>query len=282
MSFDCPSRISGETMRVIIADDEPVAVERLQLALSCVPEVELVGIAKSGREALTLIKERQPDVAILDIQMPAQNGFGVLAALRPTDKIPEVIFVTAFENHALKAFEINAVDYLLKPVPFERLRDAVRRAKERLQARAADARFAELQSIIAALSSPEGERARYEFEIWVKDRDGVTRIPTETVDMFEAAGDYVIAHVGRTTHFLSDSLNALENRLDPQMLLRVHRSAIVNLGQVRSLRRRGPRALSLILQSGKQVPVGPTYSDAVLKAMKVRRWRLVRADADYC
>src|SRR5689334_5566257 len=133
MSFDCPSRISGETMRVIIADDEPVAVERLQLALSCVPEVELVGIAKSGREALTLIKERQPDVAILDIQMPAQNGFGVLAALRPTDKIPEVIFVTAFENHALKAFEINAVDYLLKPVPFERLRDAVRRAKERLQ-----------------------------------------------------------------------------------------------------------------------------------------------------
>ncbi len=262
-------------MRVLIADDEPVAVERLELALACIPEVELVGAARTGKEALTLIRELQPDVAILDIQMPGQNGFGVLAGLKPSDKVPEVIFVTAYESHAVKAFEIKAVDYLLKPVPFERLRDAVRRAGERLQARAADSRFAELQGIIAALSeSPgAGSKPHYERDLWVRDREGMTRISVETIDLLEAAGDYVVAHVGETTHLLSDSISALQGRLDPAMLLRVHRSSIVNLNRVRSLRRRGRRGLFLILHSGGQVAVGPSYIDTVLQAVNAKRWR---------
>lgn len=260
-------------MRVLIADDEPVAIERLELALSCIPEAEIVGVAKTGKEALSLIREREPDVAILDIQMPPPTGLGVLAALRPADRIPEVIFVTAHENYALKAFEVRAIDYLLKPVPFERLREALKRASERLQARAADARFAELQEVIAALAAREGGSRRFDREIWVKERDGVVRIPVETIDLFEAAGDYVIAHVGEDTHFLNDSLSALEERLDPELLLRVHRSAIANLGQVRSIRRRGPRGFALTMRSGRQVAIGPTYVENVMKSVKARRWR---------
>ncbi len=262
-------------MRVLIADDEPVAVERLELALSCIPEAELVGVARNGKEALGLIRELQPDVAILDVQMPGQTGFGVLSGLRASDRVPEVIFVTAFESHAVKAFEVHAVDYLLKPVPFERFRDALRRAKDRLHARAADSRFAELQDIIAALSAQASGNGRkdYDRDLWVREREGMTRIPIESIDLFEAAGDYVIAHSGETTHLLSDSISALQERLDPALHLRVHRSAIVHLHRVRGLRRRGRRGLSLTLQSGRQVAVGPSYAEVVLEAVNARRWR---------
>lgn len=261
-------------MRILIADDEPIAVERLELALSCIPEAELAGIARNGREALMLIKELQPDVAILDIEMPGQNGFGVLSALKERDKVPEVIFVTAYDNHAVKAFEVKAVDYLLKPVSFDRLRSSLRLASERLKARTADARFAELQEVIAALSTSRPQGAlRFERDIWVRDRDGVTRVPVDTIDLLEAAGDYVIAHVGDTTHLLSDSISGLEKRLDPSLLMRVHRSAIANLKGVRGLRRRGARSMALMLQSGKLIAVGPSYLDRVLEAVHARRWR---------
>ena len=261
-------------MRVLIADDEPVAVERLELALSCIPEVEVVAAARSGRDALRLIRDLRPDIAVLDIQMPGHSGFDVLKGLRGNDHVPEVIFVTAFDSHAVKAFEVHAADYLLKPVAFERLRDAIRRAGMRLQARAADQRFAELEKLITALSAPTGPAARpFEKELWVRDNDGIRRLAVENIDMFEAAGDYVIAHVEDTTHLLSDSLNSLEERLDPAVLLRVHRSSMVNLKRVRSLRKRGSRGLALILQSGRQIPVGPSYANAVIEAMNAKRWR---------
>jgi DNA-binding LytR/AlgR family response regulator len=261
-------------MRVLIADDELVAVQRLELALACIPEAEIVGIARTGRDALSLIRQLRPDIAVLDVQMPGNSGFGVLSGLRPTDRIPEVIFVTAFENHAVKAFEVQAVDYLLKPVPFERFRDALRRAWERLEARAADVRFAELQGIIATLTSnTEGRVEPYDREVWVKERSGLSRVAVSEIDLVEAAGDYVIAHVGATSHLLADSVSSLQRRLDPTLLLRVHRSTIVNLARVRSLRRRGRRGLCLILQSGAQIDVGPSYVDAVLQAMNAKRWR---------
>jgi DNA-binding LytR/AlgR family response regulator len=261
-------------MRVLLADDEPVAVERLELALSCIPEAELVGIAHNGKEALSLIRQLQPDIAVLDIQMPGSNGFGVLSGLRQADKIPEVIFVTAHDNHAVKAFEVQAVDYILKPVAFERFRDALRRAGERWQARAADDRFARLQQEIAVLSSrAAGAGEPYEREVWIKDRGGLNRVAVDEIDLVEAAGDYVIAHVAATSHLLTDSITSLEGRVDPKTLLRVHRSTLVNPSRVRSLRRRGRRGLCLVLNSGASVAVGPSYVDAVLQAMNAKRWR---------
>ena len=261
-------------MRVLLADDEPVAAERLELALSCIPEAELVGTARNGKEALSLIRQLQPDIAVLDIQMPGTNGFGVLSGLRQSDKIPEVIFVTAHNHHAVKAFEVQAVDYLLKPVSFERFREAVRKGGERLQARTADDRFAQLQQEIAVLSSHAANGGeQYEREVWIKDRSGLSRVAVDDIDLVEAAGDYVIAHVGTLSYLLTDSITALENRVDPKALLRVHRSTLVNPARVRSLRRRGRRGLCLTLNSGASVAVGPSYVDAVLHAMNAKRWR---------
>lgn len=261
-------------MRVLIADDEPLAIERLQQQLCCIPDADLVGVARNGREALHLIREREPDVALLDVEMPGHTGFGVLASLRSRDEAPEVIFVTASTQHALEAFTVNAVDYLLKPVAFDRLREALRRAKYRLDAKAADKRFEELHGIIVSLSTSQaGSNTTHDQEIWVKEQGGVTRIPAEHIDLIEAAGDYVIAHVGETTHLISESLNSLEHRLDPGALMRIHRSAIVNLARVRSIRRHGQRSIALVLDSGRQVRVGPSYVQAVLKTTNAKRWR---------
>ncbi|HEX8240457.1 MAG TPA: response regulator transcription factor [Allosphingosinicella sp.] len=262
-------------IRILIADDESVALQRLEIALNCVPEMTLVAKAANGAEALRLIREVKPDIAVLDIQMPGCNGLGVVGALKSNEHIPEIIFVTAFEQHAIRAFELNAVDYLLKPVAFERFRDALRKAKERLGARTADIRFAELEEMLTSLTAAQngGAGPRYESEIWVRERDGLTRLPVETIDFFEAAGDYVIAHVGPRSHLISESISSLQSKLDPTLLLRVHRCSIVNLRRIRSLRRRGRRGLSVLLSTGAQIAVGPTYTDTVLQAVAAKRWR---------
>jgi DNA-binding LytR/AlgR family response regulator len=261
-------------MRVLIADDEPVALERLELALTCVPEAELVGAARTGRQALALIRELRPDVAVLDIQMPAQDGFAVIEDLRPGEFTPEVIFVTAFHEHALRAFEVQAVDYLLKPVAFERFREALRRARTRLDARASDERFAELQRLLQTLKASEHVEARAgERELWAPERGGLVRIPVESIDRIEAEGDYVRVHAGEAAHLIKDTITALDERLDGEMFLRVHRSAIVNLARVKSVRRRIPRGHYLVLEGGAVVSVGPSHAAEVLARLNARRWR---------
>jgi DNA-binding LytR/AlgR family response regulator len=259
-------------VRILIADDEPSATGRLELALACIPEAEIVGVAHNGHDAAALIRELKPDIALLDIQMPRQNGFGVVSSLKSHDRIPEVIFVTAYNEYAIRAFEVHAVDYLLKPVPFERLREAIGRASERLSAKAAEERFAQLQDLISTLSETQVRTSAHEHELWVKERERLTRIFAADIDFLEAAGDYVVAHLGESTHLLSDSMSSLEQRLNPQLLMRVHRSAIVNLSRVRSLRRRTCRGFSVILLSGREIAVGPSYVDAVLSAINAKRW----------
>ena len=211
--------------------------------------------AKNGKEALALIRELKPDIAVLDIQMPVKDGFAAIAELKPGDHLPEIIFVTAYQEHAVRAFEVHAVDYLLKPVSFERFREAVRLAKARLEARAAEVRFAELQQLIASLraSGNPGSASGYERELWVRTRDGMIRVPAESIDAITAEGDYVLLHVGNRSHLLKDTISSLASRLDPATHLRVHRSTIINLKQVNGLRRRGPKAMSLTLESGERL-----------------------------
>lgn len=261
-------------MRVLIADDEPVALERLELALACVPEATLVGAARTGRQALALIRELKPDVAVLDIQMPAYDGFAVIEDLKAGEYTPEVIFVTAFHEHALRAFEVQAVDYLLKPVAFERFREALRRAKTRLDARASDERFAELQRLLQALKAEQHADVRTgERELWAPERGGLVRIAIEGIDRIEAEGDYVRVHAGEGAHLIKDTITALEQRLDREIFQRVHRSAIVNVSRVKSVRRRLPRGHYLVLEGGAVVSVGPSYAAEVLTRLKARRWR---------
>jgi DNA-binding LytR/AlgR family response regulator len=170
---------------------------------------------------------------------------------------------------------VHAVDYLLKPVSFERFREAVRLARARLDARAAEVRFAELQQLIASLresGTPENGAA-YEREFWVRTRDGIVRIAAENIDAITAEGDYVLLHTGDRSHLLKDTISSLATRLDPAIHLRVHRSTIVNLKQVASLHRRGPKGLSLTLASGGDYAIGPNYVETVLKVVNARRWR---------
>jgi DNA-binding LytR/AlgR family response regulator len=262
-------------IRILLADDEPIALDRLELAVAGIPDAELVAKARNGKEALTFIRELKPDIAVLDIQMPVKDGFAAIAELKPGEHLPEIIFVTAYQEHAVRAFEVHAVDYLLKPVSFERFREAVRLARARLDARAAEVRFAELQQLIASLrasGTPENGAA-YEREFWVRTRDGIVRIAAENIDAITAEGDYVLLHTGGRSHLLKDTISSLATRLDPAVHLRVHRSTIVNLKQVSSLHRRGPKGLSLTLASGGDYAIGPNYVETVLKVVNARRWR---------
>jgi DNA-binding LytR/AlgR family response regulator len=261
-------------MRVLLADDEPLALERLELALSELPEATLVGTARNGREAIALIRELRPDVAVLDVQLPVADGFVVIEALRADEAIPELIFVTAFQDHAIRAFEVQAVDYLLKPVAFERFHEALRRAQVRLAARAGSERLAELERLLDAVRvGASVDTGPSDGQIWVQEAGGLTRIPASIIDRIEAEGDYVRIHAGDRSHLLKETITAMRSRLDPQAFARVHRSSIVNLARVRSVRRRTPRGLVLVLQGGAAVAVGPSFADEVMRLLQARRWR---------
>lgn len=262
-------------IRILLADDEPVALERLELAVAGIPDAELVAKAKNGNEAVAFIRELKPDIAVLDIQMPVKDGFAAIAELKSGEHVPEIIFVTAYQEHAVRAFEVHAVDYLLKPVSFDRFREAVRLAKARLDARAAEVRFAELQQLIASLRAAGNPAAasNHDREFWVRTREGMVRVAAESIDAITAEGDYVLLHVGDRSHLLKDTISSLASRLDPATHLRVHRSTIVNLKQVNGLRRRGPKAMALTMNSGADHAIGPNYLDTVLKVVNARRWR---------
>ncbi|GAB3377522.1 LytR/AlgR family response regulator transcription factor [Lysobacter fragariae] len=262
-------------IRILLADDEPIALDRLELAVAGIPDAQLVAKARNGKEALALIRELKPDIAVLDIQMPVKDGFAAIAELKPGEHLPEIIFVTAYQEHAVRAFEVHAVDYLLKPVSFERFREAVRMARARMEARAAEVRFAELQQLIASLrdsGNPESA-AGFEREFWVRTREGIVRIAADSIDAITAEGDYVLLHVAGKAHLMKDTITSLASRLDPTTHVRIHRSTIVNLRQVNTLRRRGPKAMTLTLESGGDYAIGPNYVDAVLKLVNARRWR---------
>lgn len=261
-------------MRVIVADDEPLALGKMQSSLACIPDVEVVGCARNGVEALAMIRSLKPGLVILDIEMPGRSGLSVIENLGIGDEIPEVIFTTAFSHYAVKAFEVRAVDYLTKPVPFERLREAVKNAGERLAARSANQRFAELQSLIAALQAESGSDGHaYEQELWIRRKEGLERLPVQTIDLIEAQGDYVNLHVGDDMHLVRDTVSSLESRLNPALFVRSHRSFLVNISRVRGIRRKTGGRMELTLTSGRLVAVGPSYAENTLKAVSAKRWR---------
>lgn len=261
-------------IRMLLAEDEPMALQHLKLAAARIADCNLVGCARNGREALHMIRQQRPDIAVLDIQMPGMDGFEVIEALDAREHVPEVIFVTAFNHHAVRAFEVQAVDYLLKPVAFGRFQDAVELARQRLRARSAEERFAQLRDLVGSLQGQKAVPAPApERDLWVRTSSGLVRIPLENIDMITAEGDYVSLHVHDASYLHKDTMNALEERLDPETFMRVHRSAIVNLSRVDGVRRRSSRSLSLVLATGATVAVGPSYARATLDALSARRWR---------
>lgn len=260
-------------MRVLLVDDEPLALERLQVAFAAIPDVELVGTAVDGADAARRIATLQPDLVVLDIQMPGSSGVEVVHALGDRPGRPEVVFVTAFDRFAIEAFELDATDYLLKPVNFMRLRVAVDRARRRIAQRDADSR-ATVPVAGTALPAGSGrapaEAGRaYDSAIWVPRRQGAIRVPVETIDWIEAARDYVLLNTALKSHMLRAKMNELEQRLDPRTMIRIHRSHMVRIDAVVSVDRPGKGSLRLVLDDGSCLQVGPNYQDRTIRALRL-------------
>lgn len=251
---------AGEStvIRALIVDDEPLAREGLRMLLEGDAEIEVVGEAKSGAEAVEMIGVVRPDLVFLDIQMPAMNGFEVLAAL-PEGELPAVVFVTAFDRYALRAFEVHAIDYLLKPYDDERFYDALRKAKSQLRM----ARVSALGEKLLSLLDSYEPAVRRVSRLAIKSAGRVVFLDVDDIDWIEAADYYVQLHVGPKSYLHRQTMASLEKQLDPDLFLRIHRSAIVHRERIRELRHQGRRDLVVVLASGVELKVARGHRDKI-------------------
>jgi two-component system LytT family response regulator len=263
------------TIRTILVDDEPLAIQGLQLRLEKHDDVEIVETCSNGREAIRAIKTNKPDLVFLDIQMPGFDGFSVIQGLMEVEP-PLFVFVTAYSDHALRAFEAQAVDYLMKPVEEDRLADTLDRVRLRLTEKRSAEEAGKLKEVLAevapdaaeqvAATSEDGPSAnRYEKLINIKDRGQIFRVDVDSIEKIDAAGDYMCIYTGDNTLILRETMKDLEKRLDPRRFQRVHRSCIVNLDQVRQVKPHTNGECFLVLESGSQVKVSRSYRDVVAR-----------------
>lgn len=246
-------------MRVLIVDDEPLARRRLAMALDDLSDVEVVGAAADGDEALGMLEALRPDLVFLDVEMPGRSGMSVAAGLTGEHR-PEIVFVTAFEHYAPDAFGVDAADYVLKPVRLDRLRQALDRARLRREMR-----LAHRQSDVRELTA-DGDR--YDQCLWAPERDGMVRVPVDHIDWIEAARDYALLHTRSRSYIVRSTMSALADRLDPNALTRVHRSAFVRFGSIERVIQSPSGLIRLVLSSGAEVQVGPSYAAEVRTRLK--------------
>jgi len=260
------------TIRTLLVDDEKLAIQGLQLRLEPYADVEVIGTCANGREAIRAIKTEKPDLVFLDIQMPGFDGFSVVKGVMEIEP-PLFVFVTAYEEHAIRAFEANAVNYLMKPVDEDKLADTLDRVRTRLTEKRSAEEATKLQAVLAEVAPDaienmpvEDENAgRYERMINIKDRGQIFRVDVETIEHIEAAGDYMCIYTGDNSLILRETMKDLERRLDPRVFQRVHRSTIVNLDQVRQVKPHTNGECFLVLDSGAEVKVSRSYRDVVAR-----------------
>lgn len=246
---------------VVIADDEPLARRRLRQLLDDAEDFEVVSEAADGQAAVEATRAASPDVVFLDVQMPALDGFAVLGAFG--DRSPYVVFVTAFPEHAHRAFDVDAVDYLVKPVTRARFATAMSRARRALGRDTTPASTL-IEQVQRALQHPTTTHAT---RIFVPGGRRDVIVPATSIDWLGADGAYVHVHETGRTHLLRDSLAAVLSRLDPRQFVQVHRSAAVNLDRVRETRRSADGGLSLVLTDGSRMTVSRRRSDEVLRSL---------------
>jgi len=262
------------SIRTILVDDEPLAIQGLQLRLEKHEDVEIIETCSNGREAIRAIKTHKPDLVFLDIQMPGFDGFSVVQGLMEIEP-PLFVFVTAYDNHRDRAFDVDAVNYLMKPVEEDKLADTLDRVRRRLSERRAHEEAGKLKELLAEVapdaveSVEQGEDAhaanRYEKLINIKDRGQIFRVDVDTIEKIDAAGDYMCIYTGDNTLILRETMKDLEKRLDPRRFQRVHRSTIVNLDLVRQVKPHTNGECFLVLDSGSQVKVSRSYRDVVAR-----------------
>lgn len=266
-------------IRTLVVDDESLARRGLIVRLQDFPQVELLDECQSARQALEKIVELQPDLIFLDIQMPGMNGFELLREVKTKGiALPIVVFVTAYDQYAIKAFEVRAIDYLLKPVDHERLGLALERVSKNLAQRErndqqermlnllADATGEDCEAILRKLAENETVGAsRYPEHIAIKESGEITRVAINSIEWVDAAGDYMCIHAANETHILRRTMKELEEELNPNRFQRIHRSAIVNLDQIEKLCSRQNGEYHIVLKNGKELKVSRSYKERIKK-----------------
>ena len=265
-------------INVLIVDDEPLARRRIARLLRSEPDVDIVAECGSGREAVDSLKKDDVDLVFLDVQMPDLDGFDVVAEVG-ADRMPTVIFVTAYNEYALKAFEVHAIDYLLKPVEAERFKKAFDRAREHIGRKGEAQSGRRLKALLSQLLSEEriadvapGEAiaahpTRYIDRIMVKTDGRVLFVRVNDVDWFEASGNYIRLHAQKQTYMIRETMNALEAQLNPAQFARIHRATIVNLDRIRELQPWFAGDYVVILHDGAQLKLTRTYRDQLQARM---------------
>ena len=252
-------------LRVLIADDEPLIRLGIRRALEAMPDVTIAGECGGVSDAVASIERDPPDLVVLDVQMPGGTGLDVVRTLGPS-RMPPVIFVTAFDAYAVQAFEVNAVDYVLKPFDPERLQAAVERARGRVDGDGTQALAARLQALLTAHDGAPPEPAV--DRLVVRSGERFDLVPVDSVDWIEAADNYVHLHCGSARHVLGETLTSLERRLDPRRFLRIHRSRMVNRSRVVAVHVLLGGAYELELRDGTRLTSGRNYRDTVQKLLR--------------
>ena len=262
-------------IKTIIVDDEPLALKGLRLRLQEFDDIEILAECNNGKNALTAINLEKPDLVFLDIQMPSMDGFEVVRSLIGKE-MPLVVFVTAYDEYALKAFQTHAVDYLLKPVEDDRLEDAIGKVRSQLLQHRAIEQNAQLVQLIENMEDPpqtvlsailenrkQSPKPQFEKQINIKDRGHITRVDVVDINYVDAAGDYMCIHTNEKTHILRATMKNMEKRLDPAQFQRIHRSIIVNIAKVKELHPHSNGEYFIILENEEELKVSRTYKGIV-------------------
>ncbi len=247
-------------IRTLIVDDEPLARERVKRLLRDESGIEIIGECGNGKDAVRMIGEFGPDLVFLDIQMPEKNGFEVIKALN-ANRLPVIVFVTAFDQYAIQAFDVHALDYLLKPFNRERFHKAVGRARKQIESTLRG----ELDERLVSLIENIGQEKKYLDRLMVKSVGRVYFLKTDEIDWIEAAGNYLKLHVGRESHMIRETMNAIEAKLDPSEFVRIHRSTVVNIDRIKELHPMFSGDYTAVLRDGTQLALSRNYRERFLE-----------------
>lgn len=251
-----------EKIRVVIVDDEPLARRGIRAQLKEEKDIEIISECRNGNEAVKVIETQSPDLVFLDVQMPELDGFGVLETIG-VDRMPAVIFVTAYDRYALHAFEVHALDYLLKPFDDQRFATAVKRARREIEGQ----NIGDLSRRLRELLNDLHYDRNYAERLVVKSGGRIFFLNVSEIDWIEAADNYVLLHAGGDEHLLRETMNSLEKRLDPDDFIRVHRSRIVNTRKIKELQPLFRGEYEILLRDGTRVESGRGYRDGIRKLL---------------
>ncbi len=269
--------MTNRKIKTLLVDDEPLALRGLELRLAEYDDIDIIGTCANGREAIKKIRAERPALVFLDIQMPGFDGFAVVKALAK-EEMPLIVFATAFDQYAIKAFEFHAQDYLLKPIEQDRLSEAITKIRQQIQERITIEQNAKLINLIRSMDNPPTLELseimnsgnlplenNYETHLHIKDRGQISRVDIETIEWIDAAGDYMCLHAEGKTHILRETMKNMEKRLNPELFQRVHRSTIVNISKVKELQPTSGGKYQITLESGADLQVSRNYRNVLAK-----------------